>query len=371
MPYPLLLHAKHHPNATYQPFGEWIVPWRFQSVETEYQTLRTAVGLIDYSTQALIELRGADRVSFLQNLLTNDVQRLAPGTGCQAALLTSSAKLIADLFVFAERDALWLLCDASRASVVAQTLDRYLFSEQLTITNHERREAVFALQGPKTVECLTQLLGGAVALAQPGDHVVAQLQGIPLRVIRHTVTGLLGVLCVCPAEHAQTAWEVLGERGGVLGLKLVGWEALNVSRIEAGIPWFGIDMDESNLLPETGLEAVAVSDTKGCYLGQEIIARMQTYGSANKKLMGLLVEGNQVPDQGDPILHDGEEAGHVTSACFSPILKRPIAMGYLKRGAYEGGTAVHILQDGKPVAASVAPRPLTPSTDKAPGTFSG
>jgi aminomethyltransferase len=372
---PLLLHGKHAgPTVVYEPFGHWIVPWRFHSFDEEYQALRRAAGLIDYSTQALIECRGTDRISFLHRLLTNDIARLSPGAGCQAALLTPSAKLIADMVVIADPDSLWLLCDLQRAHVVAQTLERYLFSEQVILTNHERQKAVLALQGPRTLELLIQVSGTVVSLPNPGDHVVLPLQGLPVRLIRHTLTGGVGTLCVIDAEEAEPVWELLKERGRPFGLRPVGWQALNTARIEAGLPWFGMDMDETNLLPETGLETVAVSETKGCYLGQEIIARMQTYGSPNKKLMGLLLEGDHVPEVGDRITpassstdtagrRNGEVLGQVTSACQSPILKRPIAMGYLKRGAYEPGTAVEILRGATCLAAMVAARPLVQSGD--------
>jgi len=360
MSYPLLLHAKHHRSATYQPFGEWLVPWRFQSLEAEYQRIRSEVGLIDYSTQALIELRGADRVGFLHNLLTNDIKRLSPGTGCQAALLTASAKLIADLLVFAEPEALWLLGDANRAVVVAQTLDRHRFSEEVSLTNHERRWAALALQGPRTMDLLRPLFGLVGPSPQPGDHAVVALQDLTIRLVHHRLTDEPGVLCLVRAEEALAVWGLLSRRGRETGLLLTGWEALNTARIEAGIPWFGIDMDTVNLLPETGLEEQLASETKGCYVGQEIIARMRTYGSANKRLMGLLIEGAEVPETGDPMMRGGELLGHVTSACRSPALRRPIAMGYVKRGAYEPGTRVEIVRGSDRLRATVTTRPLVP-----------
>jgi folate-binding protein YgfZ len=361
MPYPLLLHGKHRgDDVTYLPFGEWIVPWRFDSCEAEYQTLRTGVGLIDYSHHAVIEVSGADRVSFLHNLLTNDIQRLSPGAGVQAALLTDSAKLIAELLVLADENSLWLLCNATRAASLAQTLERYHISEQVCITNHERRDAVLALQGPRAIECLIQLLGRVVSLPQTGDHGMFVLQQMPIRIVRHSLLGGIGVLCICLAEQAQVLWEGMARRGIAYGLRMVGWEALNVARIEAGIPWFGVDMDDSNLLPETGLERIAVSGTKGCYVGQEVIARMETYGSPNKKLMGLLVEGDVAVEPGASITCNGEDAGRVTSACLSVTLKRSIAMGYVKRGAYEPGTAVEIRQGARPLAATVTTRPFVP-----------
>ena len=356
MAYPLLLHAKHRETSvTYESFGEWVVPWRFDSCETEYRALRTGVGLIDYSTQALIEVKGADRAGFLHTLLTNDITRLAPGHGCHAALLTASAKLIANLLVLADPDALWLLCDATRAAVVTQTLERYRFSEEVALTNHERREAVLALQGPRALEFLSPLVEALDALGNPGDHAVRSFHEVPLRIVRHTLTGDAGVLCICPAEHTHKVWTLLGHREG---LTLVGWEALNTARIEAGIPWYGMDMDDSTLLPETGLETLLASETKGCYLGQEIVARMRTYGSASRKLMGLQFDGDQVPGAGDALMLNGKEAGWVTSACFSPAMKHAIGMGYVKRGFYEPGTQLELPRWGIRMPVTVAKRPI-------------
>ena len=356
---PLLLHGKHaNPPVTYQPFGPWIVPWQFHSFEEDYRTLGAGVGLIDYSTQALIEIQGADRVSFLHSLLTHDIKRLAPGEGCQAALLTDTAKMIADLLVLADSDRHWLLCDLTRASIVVETLDRYVLSAQVTQINHERAWAVMALQGPRTIELATQLCHTVVSLPHAGHHGMYSLEGLSIRLVRHTLTGGVGLLCLVKAAQAECAWELLQRRGGSFGLRLVGWDALNTARIEAGIPWYGVDVSEANLLPETGLEAMVASETKGCYLGQEIVARMQTYGSANKKLVGLLLDGRQLAEPGDAITRDGQPVGTITSACDSPALQRPIAMGYLKRGSYEPGTAVEVIRGNTRIAATVATRPL-------------
>ncbi len=356
MPIPLLLHGKHAaPGAViYQPFGPWIVPWRFGALETEYDTLHTRAGLIDYSIYALIEVTGADRISFLHNLLTSDMKRLAPGTGCRTALLTPNAKLIAECLVLVDAASLWLLCDVTRVVTVAQTLERYLFSEQVTLINHERRWAALALQGPQTFALLTRLLGAPIHATSLVDHATHTWQGLPVRIVHFSLTDEPGVLCLVEAQRAHELWERLLRDGQPHGLALVGWEALNGARIEAGIPWSGIDMDESHLLPETGLQTVLASDTKGCYVGQEIVARMQTYGSANKRLMGLLIEGDMVPEAGDAIASaGGEELGRVTSGCRSRALKRPIAMGYLKRGAYEPGTVVWIKRGNQRLLATV------------------
>ena len=358
MPVPLLLHGQHHPTVTYELFGPWIVPWRFASFEDDYRTLRAAVGLLDYSTQAVLEVRGADRTSFLHRLLTNDIARLAPGMGCRTALLNPSAKLIADLLLLADPDSTWLICDLRCAALATQTLERYVFSEQVSIINHERRISALALQGPRTMEALTRLLGAVVSLPDAGDHAIIPLDGLPVRWIRHTLTGDVGVLALVSAEDAAAAWRLLKERGGTVGVRPAGWEALNTARIEAGAPWFGTDMDETNLLPETGLETAAASETKGCYVGQEIVARLRTYGSANKRLMGVLMEGDQQAQPGDRIVRDETEVGVVTSSCVSPALGCPIAMGYIKRGACEPGTRVEVVHGGTRLSATISLLPF-------------
>ena len=359
MPIPLLLHGQHAgPAVTYQPFGPWIVPWRIRDGEAEYRLLRERAGLFDYSTQALIECRGVDRADFLQRLLTNDVKHLAPSTGCAAALLTPSAKLLAELVVLVDTEACWLLCDFTRAEVVVETLTRYRFSEDVTFTNHERRFAVLAVQGPRTFDWLSRLAGVPIALPASGDHGVVRLGEVPVRIIRHALIGEAGALCVVETAVVEAVWEAFVRAAPADGVGLVGWQALNTARLEAGVPWFGIDMDDTNLLPETGLERIVVSDTKGCYVGQEIIARLATYGSTSKRLMRLRLEGEAIPEPGDRLVRGTDDVGWVTSAAHSPRWGRPIAMGYVKRGADDVGTAVDVMRGALRRPATVLALPL-------------
>ena len=361
MPLTLLLHGRHGaPGVTYAPLGPWLVPWRLlpDGFDADYRALRRGVGLVDYSTQALLECRGADRADFLQRLLTNDIASLAPGTGCRAALLTPAAKVLADLLVLAEAETHWLLCDLPQAEVLAGTLERYRFAERVTLTFHERRLAVLALEGPRTLELVAAVSGSAPALGRTGDHAMAAVEGIPVRLIRRSLAGGIGVWGVLDAERLEELWAFLRRQERPWDLRPVGWEALNAARLEAGEPWFGVDLDDTTLLSETGLEMALASQTKGCYVGQEIVARMQTYGSASKRLMGLALEGNTAAEPGDRIVKDGADAGWVTSAARSSALGRPIAMGYVKRGTYEPGTAVEILRGPDRLRATVAARPI-------------
>lgn len=364
MPLTLLLHGKHGgPGVTYEPLGPWLVPWRLRpdGMRDDYAALQGGTGLVDYSTQALLECRGADRADFLQRLLTNDIASLAPGAGCRAALLTPTAKVLADLLVLAEAEAHWLLCDLPQAEVLAKTLERYRFAERVTLTFHERRLAVFALEGPRTMEVVAAASGSAPALSRTGDHAMATVEGIPVRLIRRSLTGGAGVWGVLDAERLEGLWAFLRRQERPWDLRPVGWEALNAARIEAGEPWFGVDLDNTTLLSETGLEMALASQTKGCYVGQEIVARMQTYGSASKRLMGLVLEGETAAQPGDRVVKDGVDAGWVTSACRSIALGRPIAMGYVKRGVHEPGTSVEVMRDRRRLPAAVVPLPFISS----------
>ena len=361
MPLTLLLHGRHGgPDVTYAPIGPWLVPWRLlpDGFDADDRALRHGIGLVDYSTQALLECRGADRADFLQRLLTNDIASLAPGTGCRAALLTPTAKVLADLLVLAETEAHWLLCSLPQAEGLANTLERYLFAERVTLTFHERRLAVFALEGPRTMEAVAAVSGSAAALNRPGDHAMAAVDGVPVRFIRHSLIGGTGVWGVLDAERLEGVWAFLRRQGRPWEVRPVGWEALNAARIEAGEPWFGVDLDDTTLLSETGLETVLASQAKGCYVGQEIVARMQTYGSASKRLMGLALEGHTAAEPGDRVLKDGVDAGWVTSACRSSALGRPIAMGYVKREAYKAGTHVAVVHGAERLEATVTSLPF-------------
>ena len=351
----------------------------------EYQAVRNHAGLIDYSTWGVVEVRGADRVTFLHNLLTQDIKTLAPGMGCEAALVTPTAKLLADMVVFADADVHWLLALRRRVDTVLKTLERYIITEDVALQDRTTTHAILALQGPTSQEILEDVAAPQVLLRpeksrsdfqdsvpdppaflrkQEGGSRGKTNRGASHQriqdalVLAHSITGSPGFLLVTPAEHAARLWERVLQRGRAQGLLPVGWEALNVLRLEAGIPWYGVDMDESNLLPETGLEARAVSQTKGCYVGQEVIARLATHGSVSRKLMGLMCEGNDLPAAKDPILKDAERVGEITSACFSPALKRPIALGYVKRPYYEAGTTVTVMRGTQTIPATLVQPPF-------------
>lgn len=341
MPLTTLLHGLHQqpnaPQVRYEPFGPWLLPWEFSTAGCEYDALRTRAGLADYSTCGFIECQGADRVAFLQRLLTNDLRPLSPGTSCPAALLNPNGTLVAEVLVIASEMSLWLMCDLRQSDALAKELEKYRFSEQVTILNHERRYGVLGLHGPALADRLQTLWPGMPKVPRPGDHGVFAWDGVPLWLLRYSPLGDDGLMVFVGAGDAERVWQRLARH-----IETVGYNALNTMRLEAGIPWLGIDYDETNLLGEVGLDQDIVSGSKGCYVGQEIVARMETYGSAAKKLVWMECAGEAVPMAGDPIVMGDTEVGRVTSACRSPQLKRVIALGFVRRGSYDPGTVLAI-----------------------------
>lgn len=300
----------------------------------EYEAVRKRAGLIDASFLGVVRVGGDDRVTFLHNLLTQDINGLAPGSAAQAALVTPVGKLVSDMVVWAEPDAHWLIVPRARVEAVVKGLEHYLITEDVTLEDQTAAHAILALQGPASQDFVKDVSGA--------------------RAIPYSLTGSAGFLLLVPTEQSARLEKDLIARGA----PKVESATLNILRIEAGIPWYGVDMDESNLLPETGLQARAVSETKGCYVGQEVVARMSTYGSASRKLMGLVCEGSSVSESGDSVMIETETVGAVTSACFSPALQKPIALGYIKRPHYEAGTRVTIMCGAQSLPATLVKLPF-------------
>ena len=333
------------------------LPERFSDPREEYQAVREQVGLIDLSFRAQIRMTGEDRAAFLQGMVSNDVKALRPGDGCLATLLTEQGRLVADLRVYA-LDACFLLdVDARIKEKLIETLSRFIIADDVEMEDLSETQTTLALQGPLSSEVLAAA-GIAAVPSKMFQHVEATLAGVATRLVRTDDTGEDGYEILVPRGQAESVWQTLLQVGAPLGLRPVGLIALNTLRIEAGIPWYGVDMDEGRIVLEVGLEQ-AISFRKGCYLGQEVVERASARGHINRKLTGLLVQGNTLPTGGDKLFHDAQEVGWVTSAAVSPRLDRPIALGYVRREHLAPGTRLHIDRQGTPVIAEVTTLPFS------------
>ena len=323
-----------------------------RDVAAEYRAARQAAALFDRSALGKISVTGRDRLAFLQGMLTNDVKGLQPGQGAPAAFLDAHGKVMVLLVVYAAADRVLIELPAGLTEKTLQTLDRYLISEKASFEAVDDAFVILSVQGPAAAGLLAGLAGAALDLA-PYAHVEVTIAGAPTRVVNRSEGPEPGFHCWVPAEHGAAVRAAVEGAGAVPA----GAETLEVLRVEAGQPWYPVDVDDSVILPETRLEQL-VSYTKGCYIGQETVARVKYRGHVNRALSGLVIEGDRIPGPGAQVTADGKEVGRVTSAVRSIALGRPIALGYVRREHFEPGSAVMVVDGAGGQPARVAALPF-------------
>ncbi len=307
----------------------------------EHHALRSTVGVIDLSTRGRLVLLGADRHKLLNGQVTNNVRDLRPGQGCYAALVNQKGKILSDLTVFALADELLLDCEPGRSPAVAARLEQFIIADDVQIVDAAPLYGLLSVQGPRAARAVEGL---ALFPALPGEALAHLTVVDPalgsVYLMNHPRFGTRGFDLFAPVAALSLLADQLAAQAGCCGGRLTGWTAMEVARIESGIPRFGIDMDETNLAPEAGIEARAISYTKGCYSGQEVIARIRTYGQVAKSLRGLRLEGElpELPARGTKLFREGREVGYLTSSTRSPELGVPIALGYVRRECNAPGT---------------------------------
>jgi folate-binding protein YgfZ len=256
------------------------------------------------------------------------------------------------LVVYAAADRAWIELPSQMTAKTLETLDHFLISEKAEFEAVDDAFAILSLQGPDARRLLEGLAGVPLDLA-PYAHAEVTMGGVPARVINRAEGPAPGFHCWVRAEHAESL------RGAVLAAGAVpaGADTLEILRVEAGQPWYPQDVDASVILPETRLESL-VSYTKGCYIGQETVARVKYRGHVNRALSGLVIEGERVPEAGARVVVQGADVGRVTSAVRSIALGRPIALGYVRREHFEPGTAVTVADGAGEQPARVSALPF-------------
>ena len=306
------------------------VPARFGDSQVEHQAVRQSAGLFDFSFRSKLVLTGEARARFLHRIVSNDVKSLLPGQGTYATLLNAQGHILADLRIYAAEDVLWVDTDADLAEKAMAVLRRYIIGERVEI--EPRQVFAVSVQGPRSREFIEKLLQtGLGSLTREMDHQTAEFAGQQMRVVRLSSTGEEGYEVWLQAESLGRLWRAALAANAASGLAPAGTEALETLRIEAGIPRYGPDFGEDTLPLEAGL-LQALSFTKGCYIGQEIVERARSRGHVNWKLVGLALQpGASVPEPGRSLTADGKTVIEVTSACYSPTFGRPLALAYVRR----------------------------------------
>lgn len=328
----------------------------FGEIEAEYASLRRSAGLIDCPQRGTLRLTGADRADFLNRMLTNEFKGLSTGQVVHAFWLNRKGRIDADIAAIELGDEMLLALDATLAQRTAEALGHFIFSENVAIENATDQFHGLSLHGPRGVEFLRAVLddnaGAALSDLTPGRAMRCHAHGHALVVHREDQVGEVGLHLLCRADEALAVHEQLLEVGLGRGLRTVGWHAFNIARIEGGTPMYLVDFGLDSLPHETGILGRRVSFTKGCYLGQEVVARMQSLGHPAKVLVGLKIEGEQVPVTGaailDSVAPDAEIIGAVTSAAPSPMLGRTIiGFGMVKHAKARAGTEAAVVAEGR------------------------
>jgi len=319
-----------------------------------YQSARQQSAAIERLERGRIVVSGADRASYLQGLLTNDIVALKAGEGCYAAYLTPQGRMIADLFVYELGDVMLLTVPREQHGAVLARLEQFIFSEDVQLGDASETFSTIAIVGPEAARVVSALTTMAetelAAMAEHGNRR-GTLDGRPTIVVRVTDAGEPGYdVHVETANAAAVRLALEQER-----VPFLDPDTADVLRVEGGVPRFGSDMDEETIPLEAGIESRAISFSKGCYVGQEVIIRVlhRGHGRVARKLVGLAVEGDAVPAPGTRATVDGRDIGQVTSSAMSPMLKRPIALAYLHRDFLAPGTTVVV--DGQPAVVSALP----------------
>jgi folate-binding protein YgfZ len=339
----------------------------------EYRVLHEGAALLDRTAErGRLELRGADRRSYLHGLLTNDIAGLAAGRGCYAALLTPQGRMISDMRVSELRDRLIIDLPASASDGVRQRLADFIFSEDVEVQDMAAAaapDAHWGLYGPAAGRLAASVLdAGAnapdVLQSLPlYGNVEGSFRDRPVILVRSDDFGIDGFEMLVDASVSSPLEKALLDAGA----QRIAGDTADVTRVEAGRPAFGRDMDATTIPLEAGIEDRAISLTKGCYVGQEIIIRVlhRGQGRVAKRLVGIMGgpgEGPLLP--GMRLESGGRDVGSLTSAVESPALRRPIALGYVHRDFSEPGQVLGITTGGDPIrVVSVVTTPFVSTSD--------
>lgn len=363
---PLALHELHQSlDAQFAELNSAEAVDRYGDHLIEHTALRTKAGVLDLSFRSRLCLLGADRVRFLHGQVTNDVNGLRPGHGCYAALTTAKGKMECDLNIQNLPQELLLDFEPGYSQAVQSRLEKFIIADDVQVIDVAPHYGLLSVQGPKA-EAVVQALALFPELpASPrcattvSDPTLGEVYLVNLPRLNTSGFDVFAPTASCGAVLDKLIAAAKEIDGGACG-----WQAFETVRIEAGIPRYGADMDDTNIPLECGIESRAISYKKGCYIGQEVINRIHSIGHVNKEWRGLRLADDlkALPVKGDKLFKDGKDAGYITSATFSPALRGNIALGYVRREYLEIGTELMLKTQGEDSTARIVETPFVQET---------
>ena len=313
----------------------------YTSLADEYQSLTQRVGIVDRSPVGRLSVSGEDALDLLNRLSTNELMTLEVGQSVPTVLTSNKGRILDLLLVLRLQDRLLVLTSPESRQKVADWIDFYTFAEDVNVQDVTEDTAMLSLAGPNAAGLLDELTGQSVSSLARYEHLPFSIGGVDASVIRTDFARLPGYDIVVSVAEGSRLWKELLARGEEAGAKPVGTQALEVTRVEQGVPAYGKETSEEyNPLEANLLEFI--SFTKGCYVGQEVVTRLNTYKKVQKHLVGLRWDSGGVPEEGAKLLVDGTQVGVVTSAVQSPGLGKAIGLGYVRKAHATPGTVVDV-----------------------------
>jgi folate-binding protein YgfZ len=331
-------------------FAGRALPEVFSDFTAEYRAAREFVALFDSNWHAAITLTGPDRVRYLNAIVTNDVKALSEGTGTLALLLNPQGHILAELEIYAFKDKLLVLTHASVRERTIETLDKFIIMDDVTLEDITDKLGSLAIEGPKAGAIFSQATGLAIEGFSEMAFADVTIDAVPCHLIRHSHFGLPGAEIIAPREKLEIIWQNLHTAVHAQHGAPIGMQALNALRLEAGIPWFPFDFNDTVIPHEAALETTHISFSKGCYTGQEIVERVRSRGHVNRRRTQLKFSTQDPLPSGTKLRVNGTEVGYITSGAFSPSAGTAIGMAYVRREhntpgstvEFDGGTATVI-----------------------------
>ena len=341
-------------------FAGCVLPESFTDFEQEYRAAKDNVAIFDTNWHAIFSLAGKDRVRYLHAITSNNIKELAEGYGVPALLLNPQGHILAELEVYALKEKLLTLSHLSVRERTFATLKKYILGSQVQLEDLTEKLGSIAVEGPHAASIIAEATGLALTGFSEFATAEVEIDAVPCHLIRRSHFGGQGAEIIAPREHLGLLWtnlraSVHAQHGLPIGMK-----AINALRLEAGIPWFPQDFNDTMIPHEAVLENTHISFSKGCYTGQEIVERVRSRGHVNRKRVALKfsLSGPDAPAAASKLRAAGADVGYVTSAAFSPAMNAVIGIGYLRREHNTPGSVVELdggtaeVMEGKATAAT-------------------
>lgn len=331
-------------NAHFETRGGWQIPLEFAGTSPEYNAARQSAVLIDESHRGKLMLTGRDTMDLLQRILSQDVVRLKTGDTSHAALLNAQGKILMDMQIAVLPEGVLLITECGLEETLGSLLDRYIIADDVSVKNVTKDYAWMLLYGPAVDRIKTKVLSKPELINSLLSFNAPEIPAGFFFLIK-------------TAESANATESLLKLSAG--DLPPAGSAVSEILRIEDGRLRYGIDMTADTILSETGKDEVWASETKGCYPGQEVVARIKTYSGLQRRLCGFTFSKNSLPAHGGKVYSGEKEIGWITSACVSPELDKGIALGYLAKGYFDQDCRVGIETAAGKVPAEKVKLPFT------------